>query len=216
MILFGVRSPLVVEYEETCNRLGLTIELAVSLHGAPRLLDLSRVVELDALPPSVAGKKFIACAFVPSRRMELTAQAEEIGLVPAAALIDPSAVLAWSVCIGDGSFVNAGVVVGAVSMIGNDVLVNRSASLGHHTILGDHVSIGPGATLAGNIRVGAGAVIGAGATVLPHIRIGENALVAAGSVVRNHVPDGVLVAGNPARKYPHNPKKSSLYVEHEE
>ena len=213
MILFGVRSSLVVEYEETCNRLGLAIEAAVSLNGSPRLLGLSRVVELDELSPSVAGKKFIACAFVPSRRLELVAQAEQIGLVPAAPLIDPSAMLARSVCIGDGSFINTGVVIGAVSIIGNDVLINRSASLGHHTILGDHVSIGPGATLAGNIRVGAGAVIGAGATILPNIHIGEDALVAAGSVVRSHVPDRVLVAGNPARKYP---KKSSLYVEHEE
>ena len=213
MILFGVRSPLVVEYEEACNRLGLAIEAAVSLNGSPRLLDLSPVVELNELPPSVAGKKFIACAFVPSRRVELIARAERIGLVPAAPLIDPSAVLAQSVCIGEGSFINAGVIIGAVSMIGNDVLINRSASLGHHTVLGNHVSIGPGATLAGNIRVGAGTVIGAGATILPHIRIGEDALVAAGSVVRTHVSDGVLVAGNPARKCP---KKSNLYVEHEE
>lgn len=58
MILFGVRSPLVVEYEETCHRLGIVIEMAISVNGLPRLLDQSCVVEMDALPSSVIGKKF--------------------------------------------------------------------------------------------------------------------------------------------------------------
>jgi hypothetical protein len=213
MILFGVRSPLVVEYEETCNRLGLKIEMAVSVNGSPRLVDQSSVINIDELPPSIIGKRFIACAFTPSRRAELIAQAQKLGLVLDSPLIDPSAILARSVRIGEGSFINAGVVIGAVSLIGNGVLVNRAVSLGHHTVLGDHVSVGPGATLAGNIHVGAGTMIGAGATILPDIRIGENALIAAGSVVRKHVPDGVLVAGNPAQERSYNPTKSSLNVE---
>ncbi|UOG91265.1 MAG: acetyltransferase [Candidatus Thiothrix sulfatifontis] len=213
MILFGVRSPLVVEYEETCHRLGLKIEMAVSVNGSPRLVDQSRVVNINELPPSIIGKRFIACAFTPSRRAALIAQAQQLGFVLDDPLIDPSAILARSVRIGEGSFINAGVVVGAVSMIGNGVLVNRAVSLGHHTVLGDYVSIGPGATLAGNIHIGAGTMIGAGATILPDIRIGENALIAAGSVVRKHVPDGVLVVGNPAQERSYNPAKSSLYVE---
>jgi acetyltransferase-like isoleucine patch superfamily enzyme len=45
----------------------------------------------------------------------------------------------------------------------------------------------------------AGAKIGANATLLPGIVIGRDALVGAGSVVLRDVPDGVIVAGNPAR-----------------
>lgn len=213
MIFFGIRSPLVVEYEETCNRLGIKIELAISVNGSPRLLDRSHVVDIDEIPDSVVGKKFIACAFTPSRRAELIALAQQLGLILNAPLIDPNSIIARSVRIGEGSFINAGVVIGAVSIIGNGVLVNRAASLGHHVILGDYVSIGPGATLAGNIQVGAGTMIGAGATILPDIRIGENSLIAAGSVVRKHVPDGVLVAGNPAQERSYNPATSSLYIE---
>jgi acetyltransferase-like isoleucine patch superfamily enzyme len=47
--------------------------------------------------------------------------------------------------------------------------------------------------------IGRGARIGANATILPGIRVGERSLVGAGSVVSRDVPDGVVVAGNPAR-----------------
>lgn len=44
-----------------------------------------------------------------------------------------------------------------------------------------------------------GASIGSSATILCGVTIGENAIVGAGSVVTKDVPDGVIVAGNPAR-----------------
>lgn len=44
-----------------------------------------------------------------------------------------------------------------------------------------------------------GSKIGANATLLPGIVIGTGALVGAGSVVVRDVPDGTIVAGNPAR-----------------
>ena len=44
-----------------------------------------------------------------------------------------------------------------------------------------------------------GAKIGANATILPGVKVGENALVGAGSVVVKDVPEGKVVAGNPAR-----------------
>lgn len=212
MILFGTRSPLVVEYEETLIRLGIAVHAAVSVGGAARLVDRRRLVELaDFVPPT--GAAFIAPAFAPQRRAELIAQAEALGLVKAEALVDPTAILPRAIRIGAGSYINAGVVIGALSLLGEGVLVNRAASLGHHTVLGDLVSIGPGATLAGNIRVGAGSVIGAGATILPNVRIGAGAIVSAGAVVRKHVADGTLVIGNPAVVRPFNPRISSLNVE---
>ena len=44
-----------------------------------------------------------------------------------------------------------------------------------------------------------GCWIGANAIILPGVTIGRNAVVGAGSIVTKSVPDGVLVAGNPAR-----------------
>jgi acetyltransferase-like isoleucine patch superfamily enzyme len=48
-------------------------------------------------------------------------------------------------------------------------------------------------------RVKRRASIGTGSTILCGITIGENAIVGAGSVVTHDVPDGAVVAGNPAR-----------------
>jgi len=44
-----------------------------------------------------------------------------------------------------------------------------------------------------------GASIGSGATILCGVEIGRRATVGAGSVVTRNVPDGAVVAGNPAR-----------------
>lgn len=44
-----------------------------------------------------------------------------------------------------------------------------------------------------------GASIGSSATILAGVVIGENAIVGAGSVVTKDVPEGTVVAGNPAR-----------------
>jgi len=212
MILFGARSPLVVDFEETLARRGIAVALAVSVSGAARVLDRSRLVELADFVAEV-GAEFLAPAFAPMRRAELIAQAEAMGLAKAQALVDPTAVLPRSIRIGAGSYINAGVVIGAMSMLGEGVLVNRAASLGHHTVLGDLVSVGPGATLAGNIHVGAGSVVGAGAVILPNVRIGAGSIVSAGAVVRKHLGDGVLVIGNPAEERRFNPRISSLNVE---
>ena len=48
-------------------------------------------------------------------------------------------------------------------------------------------------------RVRRAARVGGGSVLCPGVTIGENAFVAAGSVVTRDVPDGVMVAGNPAR-----------------
>jgi hypothetical protein len=215
VILFGVRSPLIVDVEETLARLGIAISAAVNVNGAPRLFDRSRLVEIADFAPR-AGDPFIVTAFSPRRRRGLTEQAEALGLVKAAAIVDPTAILPRSIRIGAGSYVNAGVVIGGMSVLGESVFINRSASLGHHSMLGDFVTIGPGATLAGNIHIGEGAVIGAGAVIHPHVRIASGSVVSAGAVVRKDVPAGKLAVGNPAILRPHLERNSSINVEDEE
>ncbi|MGF6393892.1 acyltransferase [Pseudomonas plecoglossicida] len=57
----------------------------------------------------------------------------------------------------------------------------------------------PDLELAGEISVGNNVFIGMGALVLANVKIGNNCIVGANSVVTKDVPDGVIVAGNPAR-----------------
>ncbi len=220
-ILFGVRSPLVVEYEETLARLEQTPIASVNINNTPRVLDHSRVLEFDSLSQQereqlAARAGFITCAFSSLRRQQLCQIATEAGFHPAEALCDPTAVLPRSLRVGSGTFINAAAVVGSATFIGAHSLINRAVSIGHHCMLGDFVSIGPGATLASNIRVGEGATIGVGATVVPNISIGQNAVVGAGSLVRKDIPDNGFVAGNPAVERHLDRERSALNTSGEE
>ena len=49
------------------------------------------------------------------------------------------------------------------------------------------------------ISVGSNVFIGTGALILKGVQIGNDCIVGANSVVTKNVPDGVVVAGNPAR-----------------
>ena len=199
VVLFGVKSPLVVEYEETLLRLGLSLAAGVMVEGPSRLMARDKVVALDSLDPVLKSTPAIPCAFATSNRRVLLEQLEAAGFALHPGLVDPNAVVAASCRLGAGAFVNAGAVIGGATRIGRCAIVNRNASVGHHCILSDFVSIGPAATLASNARVGQMVTIGAGATVLPDVKIGDGAVVAGGSMVRKDVEAGQVVAGNPAK-----------------
>jgi carbonic anhydrase/acetyltransferase-like protein (isoleucine patch superfamily) len=66
--------------------------------------------------------------------------------------------------------------------------------------IGDDVTIGPGAVVHCT-SVGAGSLVGIRATLLDGVVLGKNCMVAIGAVVTpgTEVPDGMLVAGAPAR-----------------
>jgi sugar O-acyltransferase (sialic acid O-acetyltransferase NeuD family) len=115
------------------------------------------------------------------------------------AAIHPSALLGSRVRIGAGSVLVAGVVVNVDAVIGDNVIVNTSASVDHDCRIEAHVHLSPGVRLAGRVTVGEFTHIGIGAVVLPNLTIGKHCIVGAGSVVREDVPDGMVVAGNPAR-----------------
>jgi sugar O-acyltransferase (sialic acid O-acetyltransferase NeuD family) len=134
----------------------------------------------------------------PGHRHTVAAEARRAGFTDFPPLIDPSAVVARTAELGEGTVVNAGAVVAAGARLGRFVHLNRSASVGHHNHIGDFASLGPGCVLAGQVTVGRGAFLGAGAVCAPQVTVGANALVGAGAVVVRPVPDGAVVVGNPA------------------
>jgi acetyltransferase-like isoleucine patch superfamily enzyme len=98
--------------------------------------------------------------------------------------------------IGNGVFINAGVVVYSevAITIGNDVALANEAYImdtSSHGIEG-------GDPKASAVVIGDGTWVGARAIVLPGVTIGRRVVVGAGAVVTRDVPDDVLVAGNPA------------------
>jgi hypothetical protein len=200
IVLYGIGSPLLVDYEESCIRQGVAITGAVKNVAGPIYTSSTiPVYPADELPEGLVELPFVVPIFTPGRRRFAVEDAERRGFSRSFTLVDPTAIVARSTTVGAGSFVNSGAVIGGAGRIGRFVLINRSASIGHHAEIGDYASIGPGAVLAGQVKLGRGAVIGVGAHIAPEITIGDNAVVSAGSVVTCHVPANALVGGQPAR-----------------
>jgi len=200
LVLFGIGSPLIAEYVETCRRLGRSIAAAVRNYDGPVYFDdRSRIVEPDAIEPALLAFPCLCPLFTPTNRAHAAREAASLGFRFAPAVIDPHAVIAATTKVGDGSFINAGCIVGAATSISSQAIVNRAASVGHHVTIGAFVSIGPGATVGGLAALGTGCLIGAGAIVLPQVRIGAFAVVGAGAVVTRDVPARSKVMANPAR-----------------
>jgi UDP-perosamine 4-acetyltransferase len=114
-------------------------------------------------------------------------------------VVDPSAVVSPSATLGDGVAVCPGAIIGASARLGDDVIINSGAIIEHDCLVANHSHIASGAVLAGGVMVGESAHVGAGATVKQGLRIGKGAVVAMGAAVIEDVPDGVIVAGVPAR-----------------
>ena len=55
-------------------------------------------------------------------------------------------------------------------------------------------------------RIGQNCFVGAGSIIMPGVQIGDGVVVAAGAVVVRDVPDGCIVAGNPAKVVRENVK----------
>jgi len=114
-------------------------------------------------------------------------------------LVHPAATVSGYAYLGTGSVVFAGAVVNADSHIGMGAILNTGCSVDHDCLIGTAVHISPGALLAGGVQVGDRSWVGIGASVRQLIRIGSAVTVGAGSAVIADVPDGVTVAGVPAR-----------------
>jgi maltose O-acetyltransferase len=102
-------------------------------------------------------------------------------------VVDPS--FAWLVSIGDDSTLGPGVYV-----------------LAHDASTKRHL----GYTRVGRVEIGRRVFIGAYSLVLPGVTIGDDVIVGAGSIVRQDVPEGIMVAGNPAVLV----GKTEDYIEH--
>lgn len=114
----------------------------------------------------------------------------------------PSAVVARTAIIGEGTVIMAGSVVGSHTRIGELSIINTKASIDHDCMIGDGVHIASGATITGNVTIGNGVLVGAGVTIIQDICIGDEALIGAGSTVLHDVNSHTTVVGTPAHILP--------------
>lgn len=87
----------------------------------------------------------------------------------------------------------------------DDTVLSDGVKVDDHVFIAHNVRIGPnamiiaGAEVSGSVEIGAEAWIAPQATILNKIKVGARALVGIGAVVVEDVPEGMVVAGNPAR-----------------
>jgi len=125
---------------------------------------------------------------------------------------------------GHGAMIREANRLGHHVSIGTHAVLEQGNRIGDHVrihsgcflelvTLEDHVFVGPGVVFTDDphppcpryeeclkgATVRAWAKIGANATILPGVVIGAHAVVGGGAVVTEDVPEGVVVAGNPAK-----------------
>lgn len=117
-----------------------------------------------------------------------------------AVVVHPRAFVSASAALGPGTFVGAMAAVQGRATVGSHAIINTGAIVEHDCRVGSNVHIAPRAVLGGGVGVGSNSLIGIGATVRPGVHIGAGCTVGAGAAVVRDVPDGMTVAGVPAKR----------------
>jgi len=105
--------------------------------------------------------------------------------------IEGDVVIGDRVSLQSGCYVTRGVVIEDEVFCGPRVITMNDKRITHRRPTMTFVRSAP--------RILRAARVGGGSVLLPGVTVGANALVGAGSVVTRDVPDGAIVAGNPAR-----------------
>ncbi len=113
-------------------------------------------------------------------------------------VVHPRAYVAASATLGEGVVVAPLAAVCPHAVVGAHAALNVACNVGHDVRVGRCAVLSPHAVINGHSVLGDGAFLGSQAVVTARRQVGAWSKVSAGAVVFRDVPEGGLVAGNPA------------------
>lgn len=105
----------------------------------------------------------------------------------------------YNVQLGEGLNIMTNSVITQDVVIGKGSLIHIQAIVHHDCIVGEFCELSPGCKLLGKVKLGSFVSVGTGAIILPGLSIGNHVVIGAGAVVTKDIPDGLKVAGIPAK-----------------
>ncbi len=115
-------------------------------------------------------------------------------------LIHPTAILAKTATIGEGTILCPLSIVSADAIVGSFVTVNSFSGVGHDVLVGDYTTMSSHVDLTGRVHCGRSVFFGTGAKVIPDVSIGDQAIIGAGALVVRTVQSGSTMYTMPAQK----------------
>ena len=108
-------------------------------------------------------------------------------------LFSPSAHIAQSAIIGEGTICFHQTIINAFARIGSNCIINNKALVEHDSQIGSHCHISTGALVNGGVFIEDGCFIGSGAILHEGVKVGTNSVIGAGRVVKEDIPSGTLL-----------------------
>lgn len=138
---------------------------------------------------------FLGCA---DTRRNIFKKLKEIGFsMPP--VIDPTAVIASDVMIGEGTYIGKHAVVNAEAKIGKMCIINTSSVIEHECSVEDFSHVSVGAVACGQVKIGSDVFVGSNATIIQGRKIVNNCIIGAGAVVTTNITKEGTYIGVPAR-----------------
>lgn len=109
-------------------------------------------------------------------------------------IVHPSAVIAGSVQIGQGSVFFPQVTVSVDTVLGAFGLFYIHSMICNDCEVGDYVSVMSGAQISERAKIGDGSYLAAGASVYPNVMVGRNVRAGVGAIISKDQTDGTEVS----------------------
>lgn len=114
-------------------------------------------------------------------------------------VIAPTAYVAASAIIEEGSIVMHQAFVNAAAKIGVNNIINTGAVLEHDVQVGDHNHFSTGSLTNGDCKIGNENFIGSGTCLANGVQVADNIIIGAGAVVIENLKEVGVYVGSPSK-----------------